>query len=123
MKISKREVMKNAWKLFKKNFSQSFSDCLKASWNLNKRIQKFDNRTNINEATEIVNSKQNLRNRFQDANLAVKNNERKLDYTGKAMFTVENAKIWAVKNIARIYFAEYLDSVIAVENAYIETRI
>ena len=119
----KKEVMKNAWNLFKRNFNESFSECLKASWKLSKRIVELNNIVNTEKAIEIVNSKENLRWRFRDAGLAVKNNSGKLDYVGGAIFTVENTKIWGKNKIARIYFTKKLDNVIVDNDYYTEVRI
>ena len=119
----KKEVMRNAWNLFKKKFSESFSECLKASWKLSKRMVELNNITDIEKATEIVNSKEALRWRFRDAELAVKNSDRRLDYVGNAVFTVENTKIWGKNKIARIYFTKKLDNVIVDNDYYTEVRI
>ena len=123
MKINKNDIMKNAWNLFKRNFNESFSECLKASWKLSKRIVELNNIVNTEKAIEIVNSKENLRWRFRDAGLAVKNNSGKLDYVGGAIFTVEAPKIWNKNGLARMYFTKKLDGVVLDNNYYTEVRI
>ena len=123
MKINKNDIMKNAWNLFKRNFNESFSECLKASWKLSKRIVELNNIVNTEKAIEIVNSKENLRWRFRDAELAVKNNSGKLDYVGDAVFTVEAPKLWNKNGLARMYFTKKLDGVVLDNNYYTEVRI
>ena len=122
--MNKKDAFKMAWVLYRKGFAVMFADCLKAAWKLVKRINFNNNRVDIERATEIVNDNQANRNKFRDAGLAVKNDStRKLDYKGEGRITFDNYKVWAVADIARVYFERFLDGVRYETGAIIQVRI
>lgn len=115
----KKLVMKRAWELYKKGFSEIFRQCLKASWELTKKQNTYfqDEQATVEELDSLMRNNRNFRHQANEDNLSPS-----LKYNGKGNISYENLKLWVVKGRARVYVDKKIDG-IKVEQNYIQYKI
>lgn len=111
----KREVMTKAWELFKKGFKGTFSECLKAAWNLVKRIRVVTT-LQQEELNIMMKNDKNFRHRANKSNLSSN-----VIYHGEGKVYFSNFKFWIKSGIARIYADKMIDGII-IKNTYFEVK-
>lgn len=111
--MTMREIMKQAWRLYRKGFSEKFGACLKASWSLAKQVKSLnrDEKYTVEEIQKIVPAKY-----WRNANF------RAAAADGDGSVRYELTNLWAKAGIARIYVYKYANQVI-IKDFYLEVRI
>ena len=118
--LNRRNIMKQAWKMFKKGFADTFAKCLKSSWQLDKKVNKYFKNKNLTseEATKIMLNDSSFWRHCQVQKLEG-GEWGKRTYAGKGVQTYEITNIWVVDGRARVYAEMSIDNWV-VKKSYVE---
>ena len=103
--------------LFEKNYSEDKNECLETAKKLKELVEKrFVKHIMSEERVE-----ENIKNIKSFRHNIFGNLRKPSKYIGERVVEYKNIKIWAVKNIARIYADVYVDKYL-LKTIYVEVR-
>ena len=104
--LNKSEIMKEAWKAYKKESFETFSEALKAVWAIFKKAIKLfaDEIQSTEKLNERMVNNSNFRHKANGSNSLVNT-----IYRGEGKTSWINRKVWSVKGRIRMYADEVID--------------
>ena len=104
--LNKSEIMKEAWKAYKKESFGTFSEALKAVWAIFKKAVKLfaDEIQSVEKLSKRMITDREFCHRANGSNLS-KNRV----YPGEGKTSWINRKIWTAKGRSRMYATEMID--------------
>lgn len=103
--------------LFEKNYSEDKNECLETA----KQLKELAEKRFIKHVMSKERVEENIKNNKSFRHNIFGNLGKPTKYTGERIVEYRNVKIWAVKNIARIYADVYIDKYL-LKTIYVEVR-
>ena len=103
--------------LFEKNYSEHKNECLETA----KQLKEFAEKRFVKHVMSEERVEENIKNNKSFRHNIFGNLGKPTKYTGEKIVEYRNVKIWAVKNIARIYADVYVDKYL-LKTIYVEVR-
>lgn len=118
--MTKKEIMKESWRIFKKGSFETFAEALKAVWAINKKATKDFADEIQKDITERMYKNSELMKKAKANNL-VSGEWGKRIYTGEGKTTWANKRIWSANRRIRMYADEIMDGM-NLGQKYIEIK-
>ena len=104
--INKSEVMREAWRAYKKESFKTFAEALKAAWAIFKKAVKLfaDEIQSAEKLNKRMVNDREFRHKANGSNLRVN-----IVYEGEGKTSWINRKVWTAKGRIRMYADEVID--------------